>query len=229
MKNTLFAIVVAILAVVSVGYAQTSKKKSSTSTSTPQKPPPPPPHGLLQPGQTFQQGDQQVKVVSTKQRFNFSKLTRSIILPIHDVIILPHDLPGGVVETPGLKSPSAKAQIVYDNVTTTMPGFPAPAFKRLQVFKGKNMDGSVLFMEFSKGLPDDARVKIARILYNADEKPEGKDTMDEFLVNERQIIIWSFKNADSEVKINHQKKIFDVIGNVAAEMQRVGKLPQDNK
>lgn len=161
-----------------------------------------------------------VKVVSESQRFNFSKLTRTIPLPWNELQLLPADVPSGVKVVPDFICPSPAAQSLFKETTKVLPAFGAPARTAFQTFKGATTDGIILYMEWKNVLPADARVQICKLVYKANEKPENVDKTEEFLVNDHTVIMWCFKNPDAKVKMVHQRKTFELISRVATEMQK---------
>lgn len=161
------------------------------------------------------------KVTSTTSRYDFSKLNREIPLQFDAFIYQPNEITKGWKEVTKFKTHSKISADFFNNPTGLVPSLGTLNRKVSQTFTGKgNDEGSILYFEFAQPLPADARKLICRLLYKQDEKPVNKDTKDELLVGNRMIILWSFKNPISQLKQDHQRKTFDLIGAYAQEWMK---------
>jgi len=193
---------VVVFAIVSVAVAQQAPPSLSPMipTKTPQ-------------GQT-------VKVVSETQRYNFTKLTRTIPLPWNELQMPASKVPDGVKLVKEFSCPSSVAEKFFKETQKVDGAIGTPTRTAFQTFKGGSSDGVILYMEWDKVLPADARVRICKHIYKANEKPENIDKTEEFLVNDHTVIMWCFRNPDAKVKMAHQRQTFELISRVATEMQK---------
>lgn len=191
-----------VLAVVSVAVAQQAPPsiRPQIPTKTPQ-------------GQT-------VKVLSETQRYNFTKLTRTIPLPWNELQLPASKVPDGIKLVKYFSCPSAVAEKFFKETAKVDGTIGTPTRTAFQTFKGGTSEGVILYMEWDKVLPADARVRICKHIYKANEKPENIDKTEEFLVNDHTVIMWCFRNPDAKVKMAHQRQTFELISRVATEMQK---------
>ncbi|CAN5387220.1 hypothetical protein BH10BAC6_BH10BAC6_03390 [soil metagenome] len=195
---------VLVLVVVSVAVSVARQMPPTLSTQIPTKTPQ---------GQT-------VKVLSETQRYNFTKLTRTIPLPWNELQLPASKVPNGIKLISSFACPSAVAEKFFKETAKADGAIGAPSRTAFQTFKGGTSDGVILYMEWDKVLPADARVRICKFIYKTNEKPENIDKTEEFLVNDHTVIMWCFRNPDAKVKMAHQRQTFELISRVATEMQK---------
>ncbi|MBC8124411.1 MAG: hypothetical protein H7X70_01635 [Candidatus Kapabacteria bacterium] len=155
-----------------------------------------------------------VKVESVTTRYDFSKFNREITMPLSAFIWATGEIPKAYKETKTVKPATKIATSLWNSWQTVLPAFGEPSQKSAQAFTGGN-GGVILYFQWDKPLPNEARKAICRALYRADEKPAGKDTNDEVLVTDSWVIIWSFNKPLSKIKEAHQKRTFETIGKEA--------------
>ena len=166
---------------------------------------------------------QTVKVLSETQRYNFTKLTRTIPLPWNELQMPASKVPDGIKLVNTFACPSAVAEKFFKETAKVDAAIGTPTRTAFQTFKGGTSDGIILYMEWDKVLPADARVRICKFIYKANEKPENIDKTEEFLVNDHTVIMWCCRNPDAKVKMAHQRQTFELISRVATEMQKYKK------
>ncbi len=155
-----------------------------------------------------------VKVESVTTRYDFSKFNREITMPLSAFFWASGEIPKAYKETKNLKPSTKVATSLWNSWQTVLPAFGEPSQKSAQAFSGGD-GGVIMYFQWDKPLPNDARKAICRALYKADEKPAGKDTNDEILVTDSWVIVWSFNKPLSKIKEAHQKRTFEVRGKEA--------------
>ena len=103
--------------------------------------------------------------------------------------------------------------------------FGTPKRKAYQSFRGKDGDGAILFLEYSKILPMDAREQLSKLFFNTPNppKPAEHKNIEQFLVNDNTIIIWVFSHPKSQVRQDHQEQIFNLVSEMATKMESAKK------
>lgn len=156
-----------------------------------------------------------VKVESVVTRYNFSGFNREVIIPLEPFMFQPHQVPKGYKETPKVKPATKIATQLWNSWESVLPAFGAPSKKSAQQYVGAD-GGVILYFQWDRPLPSDARKAICRVLYKADEKPTS-DTKDEVMVTDNWVIIWSFSKPLSKLKEAHQKHAFAVVNSEATK------------
>ena len=156
-------------------------------------------------------------VTSMTKTFNFYPLRRTVRLPWDRLQMAYSQVPEGNQLLSVFKSPSAKAQRFFDNPTKYVPQFGSPKRRAFQTFAGKDGDGIILYMEYDKKTPENAKEILSKYLFGTSEPPHpnSSDRMEQFLVNEHTVIVWAFAETKSMVKQTHQEMIFNLISEVA--------------
>ena len=160
---------------------------------------------------------QQVKVVKTVQHYNFYPLTRTIPLPWERIQLPPSQLPKGNKVLSAFTCGSTKVSAIQKDPTSKLKGFGSPAKQAFQCFTGKDGDGAIVYLEYSKTLPANAKEILSKAIFGKTTPPDpstGKNK-EQFLVNDNTVIIWYFKNDETQVRQNHQQMIFALISEVA--------------
>jgi len=173
------------------------------------------------------------KVESVVTRYDFSKFNREVNIPLQPFIWLPSLYPAGTKTTTTVKPATKAATSLWTSWETVLPEFGAPSRKEAQAFDGPE-GGNILYFEWSSPLPQESRKKLCKMLYNADEKPAGKDTNDECMLGDTWVMIWSFKKPLSKIKEAHQKYTFETVGREAqkwmeANPEKAKKFQQNAK
>lgn len=170
---------------------------------------------------------QQVKVVKTVQHYNFYPLTRTILLPWDRLQLPPAQVPKGNKVLSAFICPSAKVAAIQKDPEGKLKEFGTPAKRAYQSFSGKDGDAAIVYLEYTNKLPANAKEILSVALFGKKEPPDpssGKNK-DQFLVNNHTVIIWSFKNDESQIRQTHQQMIFSLI----SEMAQAQKDSQNNK
>lgn len=164
------------------------------------------------PGYTTQVGE-------THRTYNFYKLTRTVLLPWDQMQMPESSIPTGNAPIYALRSPSKKATKFYDNTKNALSSFGTPKRKTYQCYQGKDGNGAVMFFEFDNVLPIDAVQQLSKYFFNTSTPPNptGSTKVEQFLVNDHQVIIWTFQNPKSKVKEEHQKYIFELVSKSASK------------
>jgi hypothetical protein len=173
------------------------------------------------------------KVESVVTRYDFSKFNREVNIPLQPFIWSPSLFPAGAKATDKVKPATKAAASLWNSWETVLPEFGAPSRKEAHAFDGPE-GGTILYFEWSTPMPLEARKKLCKILYKADEKPAGKDTNDECMVGDTWIIVWSFKKPLSTIKEAHQKYTFETVSREAqrwmeANPEKAKKFQQNAK
>lgn len=170
---------------------------------------------------------QQVKVVKTVQHYNFYPLTRTIPLPWDRIQLPPSLVPKGNKILSTFVSPSSKLSAIHKDPTGKLKEFGTPAKHAYQSFSGKDGDGAIVYLEYANKLPDNAKEVLSLAIFGKKTPPEPTDGKhkEQFLVNDHTVIIWAFKNDESQVRQDHQQMIFALI----SEMAQAQKAQQPNK
>jgi hypothetical protein len=172
-------------------------------------------------------------VESVVTRYDFSKFNREVNIPLQPFIWSPSLFPAGAKATDKVKPATKAAASLWNSWETVLPEFGAPSRKEAHAFDGPE-GGTILYFEWSTPMPLEARKKLCKILYKADEKPAGKDTNDECMVGDTWIIVWSFKKPLSTIKEAHQKYTFETVSREAqrwmeANPEKAKKFQQNAK
>ena len=165
------------------------------------------------------------KVKDVHQTFNFYGLTRTIPLPWERLPQAEGQLPVGNAQSAGFSCPSAKATKLFNDPKGTLPSFGSPVKQHQQSFKGKDGDGAILYLEYGSNLPADAKEQLSKLFFGSPQPPDPNTSkkVEQFLVNDRTVIVWCFKNPKSRVKEKHQEMIFALVSEMAQKTQPVGK------
>jgi hypothetical protein len=160
---------------------------------------------------------QQVNVVKTVQHYNFYPLTRTILIPWNRLLMNPGQVPSGNKILSTFVCPSAKISAIHRGPQGKLKSFGAPSKHAYQSFSGKDGDGAIVYMEYTNKLPANAKEVLSKVIFGTNTPPEPKSggPGDQFLVNDHTVIIWSFKNEESQVRQEHQKMIFALISEMA--------------
>ncbi len=163
----------------------------------------------------------QVKVVKTVQHFNFYPLTRTIPLP-WDRLQMPQALvPKGNKILSTFICSNNKVKAIQKDPAAALPAFGAPAKQAYQSFSGKDGDGAIVYLEYANKLPDNAKEVLSLAIFGKKTPPDPskENKREQFLVNDHTVIIWVFKNEESQVRQDHQQMIFSLISEMAAVQQ----------
>jgi hypothetical protein len=157
-------------------------------------------------------------VVSTVKHFNFYPLTRTILLPWERLPLPANMIPTGNRLLGTFSCPSKKITAIHKNPADKLKEFGAPSKHGFQSFSGKDGDGAVVFLEYEKILPANAKEILSKVIFGKSKPPEPKQggPKEQFLVNDHTVILWAFKKDESEVRQTHQQMIFDLISEIGA-------------
>ena len=164
-------------------------------------------------------------VQSVTKDYNFYPLTRTVPLPWNRLPLPISQLATGNSTITALRCPSKTAERFYDNPKKVISSFGTPKRKAYQSFRGKDGDGAILFLEYSKILPMDAREQLSKLFFNTPNppKPAEHKNIEQFLVNDNTIIIWVFSHPKSQVRQDHQEQIFNLVSEMATKMESAKK------
>lgn len=170
------------------------------------------PQFKTQPGYT-------TSVQSMTKNYNFYPITRTIMLPWNRLPLPLSKISEGNTNITALRCPSKTAERFYDNPKKVLSSFGTPKRKAYQSFRGKDGDGAVLFLEFGKVLPMDAREQLSKMLFNTSVPPDPNKhaNIEQFLVTDHTIIIWVFNDPKSQVRQDHQDQIFNLVSEMATK------------
>lgn len=160
---------------------------------------------------------QQVKVVKTVQHYNFYPLTRTIPLPWDRIQMHASQVPKGNKILSSFTCPSAKVSAIQKNPANKLKEFGTPAKQAYQSFAGKDGEGAIVYLEYAQKLPANAKEILSKAIFGKTTPPDpssGKNK-EQFLVNDNTVIIWVFKNDESDVRQSHQQMIFALISEMA--------------
>lgn len=162
------------------------------------------------------------KVESVHETFNFYGLTRTIPLPWDRLPLPESQIPKGTSLSNNFRCPSKVGEKLYNDPSATLPSFGTPTRQRFQSFAGKDGDGAVLYFEYAKVLPKDAKEQLSKLFFKTSTPPDpnGSKAIEQFLVNDHTVIVWCFKNIKSKIKETHQKQVFNLISEVAMELEK---------
>ncbi len=164
---------------------------------------------------------QKVNVVSTVKHFNFYPLTRTIPLPWSRLPLPKDKIPKGNNLLSTFSSPSSKIAAIQKDPAGKLKEFGTPSKQAWQAFNGKDGPGAIVFFEYEKKLPDNAKEILSQLIFGKKTPPEPKQggPMEQFLVNDHTVILWAFKKDDSQVRQAHQDMIFSLISEMATATQ----------
>ncbi len=155
-----------------------------------------------------------VKVESITTRYNFSGFNRVVKIPLNPFIWPDGSIPSEYKRSPDVKFATKEASSLYSTWRKVLPSFEEPKRIIVQSFKGAE-GGTIMYVEWERPLPADARKAICRVLFKADEKDYTKDTKDDLIVTDTWVIIWSFNKPLSKIKEAHQKHCFQALSSEA--------------
>lgn len=201
MKNILF---LALAAAVTIAAAPQQKGRQIQGD-------PGLPNMNLPPGYT-------AKVEKTTVTYNFHGLTRNLPIPMDRLLLTPSEVPSGVQVLNAFTPPTKLVEQFYSNPASTLASFGTPTRKAQQTFNGKVNGGTIVYLEYAQKLPEDMRLQLAKLFWGKRELLNAPQPV-EFAASDHVVIIWNFKNADSEVKNASQRKFFEVVSSVATEKQ----------
>lgn len=161
------------------------------------------------------------KVEAVHKTYNFYGLTRTLALPWERLPMADSKLTAGNSSSPAFRSPSATATKLYNDPKGTLPEFGTPSRQAFQTYKGKDGDGCVLFFEYKNVLPANAKDQLSKLFFKTSAPPDPNEStkIEQFLVNDHTLIVWTFKNPKSKVKELHQEHIFNLVSEVATAAQ----------
>lgn len=172
------------------------------------------------------------KVQKTTVSYNFHGLTRDLPIPLDRTLMTPADMPAGVSPVQAFSAPTKTVERFFQDPSGTLPSFGTPTRKVHQTFAAKGNTGTILYLEYPNKLPEDMRLQLAKLFWNKRELLNSPQDV-EFACTDHLVIVWNFKNAESEVKTNSQRKFFDTVSEIATERQNAsssGKAtPSNNK
>lgn len=164
----------------------------------------------------------QTKVEAIHKTYNFYPITRTLDLPWNRLKLAESRIPAGNSESSNLRSPSADALRLYNDPKKVFPSFGAPEKQMFQAYRGKDGDGIIMYFRYANVLPADAKERLSRLFFGTATPPDPTSSphIEQFLVNDHTIIVWSFKNLKSAVKEAHQEYIFNLVSEVATAAQK---------
>jgi hypothetical protein len=157
-----------------------------------------------------------VKVESVTTRYNFSGFNREVTIPLAPFVWPDAKIPKEYKRTQTVKPATKAATSLWNDWAAVLPAFGAPKTKSAQAFTGGD-GGTIMYFQWDRPLPPDARKAICRVLYGRDERDFTKDTKDDILVTDTWVILWSFSKPLSKIKEAHQKHTFETM---SAEAQK---------
>ncbi len=158
------------------------------------------------------------KVQKTTVTYNFHGLTRDLPIPLDKTLLTAADMPAGVSPVQAFMAPTKIVDKFFQDPAKTLPSFGTPTRKVHQTFTSKGNVGTIVYLEYPNKLPEDMRLQLAKLFWNKRELLNAPQDV-EFACNDHLVIVWNFKNAESEVKTNSQRKFFDTVSEVATERQ----------
>lgn len=175
----------------------------------------------MQPPQFQAAPGQNVKVVKTVKHFNFYPLTRTIPLPWERLPLPTNKIPAGNKLLSTFVCPSDIITAIQKDPAKKIKEFGTPAKQGYQSFSGKDGQGAIVYLEYEKKLPDNAKEILSKLIFGKKEPPTPKEggPMEQFLVNDHTVILWAFKNDESQVRQDHQDMIFALISEMANTLE----------
>lgn len=174
----------------------------------------PPPNINVPPGY-------QAKVTKETVSYNFHGLTRDLRIPLDAVLLTPPEFGSGVRITPKLEGADPKVDKLVKSPAGALPKFGMPMRSQFQCFKGAAV-GTIVYLEYAKPLPADMREQLAKYFYGTTELKKAPQTI-EFLANDHLVIVWNFAKPESVTKGNSQKKVFELVSQIASQEQAARK------
>lgn len=164
----------------------------------------------------------EAKVESVTHSYNFYPLKRDLPIPFDQIAMPPSTLSKGISVSKNFSCPSPNAEQYYNNPTSALPAFGVPSRKSFQAFAGKGEDGIVIFFEYGKILPMDAKEQLSKYFFKSTVPPDPTTSkaLEQFLVNDHTVIVWCFRNPKSKAKQDHQAYIFNMINAIGQSMQQ---------
>jgi hypothetical protein len=172
------------------------------------------------------------KVQKTTVSYNFHGLTRDLPIPLDKTLLTPADMPTGVAPVQAFAAPTKIVDKFFQDPAGTLPSFGSPTRKVHQTFAAKGNVGTIVYLEYPKKLPEDMRLQLAKLFWNKRELLNAPQDV-EFACTDNLVIVWNFKNAESDVKVNSQRKFFETVSEVATDRQNAASsskpTPAQNK
>lgn len=166
------------------------------------------------------------KVTTKTTTYDFSKLRRDIVLPLDKLPLTGSEIPKGVSTSKVFACDDKTVTNLHNDPASVVPGLGKPSKKLSQVYTG-DKGGTIVMLEFSETLPQDIRTRLNTLFYKQPAIADTKKEKIEYLANDRQLIIWYFKDVVAPVKLASQKKTFETVNTTAEEMVRDGRIKLD--
>lgn len=167
------------------------------------------------------------KVTTKITTYDFSKLRRDIIMPLDKLPLTSSEIPKGVQMSKAFSADDKTVVDLHNDPSSVIPGLGKPSKRLSQVYTGDKGSGTIVMLEFSETLPPDIRTRLNTLFYKQPAIADTKKEKVEYLANDRQLIIWCFRNAEAPVKLASQKKTFETVNTTAEQMVRDGRIKLD--
>lgn len=166
------------------------------------------------------------KVTTKTTTYDFSGLRRDIVLPLDKLPLTGSETPKGVSMSKAFSCDDKTVTNLHNDPASVIPGLGKPSKKLSQTYTGEK-GGTVVMLEFSETLPQDIRTKLNTLFYKQPTIADTKKEKVEYLANDRQLIVWYFKDPVAPVKLASQKKTFETVNTTAEQMVRDGRIKLD--